>query len=164
MRANHIRITVSITDDLTEQFTELTRQIGVSGTALISRTLPAELDYLAKIPGNSRRARKALEMVSDPEMGRINFTLSRQDAERMDAICKEKNVPRNSFLRTYIDFLCNGEPDVCAGPLTLVNKILADPRYEYEQNKQALTIADNPYSLLHLAEETVAEVVKIMRS
>ena len=113
------------------------------------------------IPSNSRRARKALDMVADAETGRINFTLCRQDAERMDAICKEKNVPRNSFLRAYIDFLCNGEPNVCSGPLTLVNEILADPRYDYEQKNQARNVC-YPYSILHLAEETVDEVIKIM--
>jgi hypothetical protein len=191
MRANEIRVTASITDVLARQFTDLTRLIGVSGSALISRTLRKELDYLAMIPSNSRRARKALEMVADADTGRINFTLCRLDAERMDAICKEKNVPRNIFLHDYIDFLCNGYPNVCPGPLTLVNKILTNPRYEYEQKKHEERIRveklaetlrmdprdlpdarrkmellrealSTPYSSLHLDEETIAEIVKIM--
>ncbi len=164
MNADKIRITVSIGDDLAEKFTELTRRIGVSGTALVSRTLASELNYLDEIPVNSERARAALKLVTDAETGRLNFTISREDAESMDRICKAKRVGRNAFIESYIHFLVNGAPGVCVGPLALVNQILANPRHEYEQNKEKKSPKEraNPYSFLHLDEETIAEVVAIM--
>lgn len=53
------RITAVIGESLAKRFTELTRQIGVSGTALLSRTLPAEMDYLAALPSNDESAENA---------------------------------------------------------------------------------------------------------
>ena len=126
MRANEIRVTASITDDLAKEFTDLTRQVGVSGTALISRTLPRNWITWLRIPRNSGRARKALEMVSDAETGRINFTLCRQDAERMDAICKEKMYRGIPFCARILIF-CATASRTSAQGLTLVNKILAVP-------------------------------------
>jgi hypothetical protein len=162
MDSDNIRITVSITPELVKKFHDLTRQIGVSGTALLARTLPAELDYLAEIPSNSKRARTAHRLVAEGDEcgpGRLNFTINRQVAERMDSICLFKGVPRNTFIRSYIDFLVDGDTGVCEGPLSKVGAILANPRQEYQEKKPEHA---NPYSFLHLSEETISEVIAIM--
>lgn len=63
MSTEKTRITVFVADELAKKFTELTSRIGVSGTALLNRALPAELDYLAELPENSERAAAVLRLI-----------------------------------------------------------------------------------------------------
>jgi hypothetical protein len=172
-----IRITVFIGEELGKKFTGLTRQIGVSGTALLTRTLPVELNYLAEIPSNSEKDETAwrligrlIEKLAATRPRRLNVTLDRQDAERMDQLCREKRVSRDLFIHQYIYFLVNGD-DGCEAPLVKISKILANPRYEYEQNRpkedethyardgQVIELKavcqDNPYSSLHIDGESL---------
>ncbi len=169
------RITAFVSEELAKKFAELTHQIGVSGTALLSRTLPGELDYLAGIPSNSERAGTTLRLLATdtgPKM-RLNVTLDRQDAERMSQLCREKRVPRDSFIGGYIAFLVNGDNGICEAPLKKISEILANPRHEYEEkrmngpkedetlhnlNDDSFTFntavsQKNPYLYLHFGEE-----------
>jgi hypothetical protein len=175
-----IRITAFIGEGLAEEFAGLTRQIGVSGTALLSRTLPAELKYLADLPGNNEREETAwrlferlLSEVSGtrPKVRRLNVTLDRQDAERMSRLCREKRVRRDSFIGSYIAFLVGEE-----GPLRKISELLTNPRHEYEEKRrnspeenvewfnpkeQSFNIIpgvprENPYSHLHIDEDQLA--------
>jgi len=52
-RLSSTRKTTFVAPAFAEKFTEMTRQIGISGTTLRSSTLPAELNYLADLPANS---------------------------------------------------------------------------------------------------------------
>jgi hypothetical protein len=122
--------------------------------------LPAELDYLAAIPRNSKKAKKVLRLMMDAEPNRLNFTINRKDAERMEGLCLAKNVPRDAFIRGYLQFLVTGAPGVCEGPLSKVSAILANPRHEYEE--KTCKDIENPYNFLHLSEEKIAEVNAIM--
>jgi hypothetical protein len=175
-----IRITVFIGEELGKKFTGLTRQIGVSGTALLTRTLPVELNYLAEIPSNSEKDETAwrligrlIEKLAATRPRRLNVTLDRHDAERMDQLCREKRVSRDLFIHQYIYFLVNGD-DGCEAPLVKISNILANPRYEYEQKRwlspkegethhardgQVIELKavcqDNPYSSLHIDGESV---------
>jgi hypothetical protein len=117
-----VRITASIGEEIAEKFTALTRRIGVSGTALLSETLPHELDYLAGIPTRSERHEAAqrffdklceIDTDSPPKLGRLNITLDCQVAERMSELCREKNIQRDQFINAYIYFLVKGEEGVC---------------------------------------------------
>ena len=47
------RVTTVVDVGHARKFAELTREIGISGTALLSRTVHAELDYLETLPPNS---------------------------------------------------------------------------------------------------------------
>ena len=135
---DRVRITAFVNEELAKKFTELTSQIGVSGTAILSRTLPNELNYLAGIPGNSERAGTTLRLLATdtgPKV-RLNVTLDRQDAERMSQLCREKRVPRDSFIGGYIAFLVNGDNGICEAPLKKISEILANPRHEYEEKRR----------------------------
>jgi hypothetical protein len=168
------RITAFVNEDLAKKFAELTHQIGVSGTALLSRTLPSELDYLAGVPSNSERAGTALRLLATDTgpKTRLNVTLDRQDAERMSQLCREKRVPRDSFIGGYIAFLVSGENGICEAPLKKISEILANPRHEYEEKRRngpkedeafrdengdflliKAVSQENPYLYLHLGEE-----------
>jgi hypothetical protein len=166
------RITAFVPEGLAEMFTELTRGIGISGTALLSRTLPSELNHLAGLPTNSERAEMARQMMdrileidaTHLKTRRFNITLIREDAERMNTLCREKRVPRDSFIGAYIYFLVKGEEGVCRGPLERIGEMLMNPRREYDEfllNASLLRDEDeedsptNPYIDLHLDEATV---------
>jgi hypothetical protein len=169
-----IRITAFIGEDLAKKFVERTRQIGVSGAALLSRTLPGELNYLAEIPSNSERAETAWRLMEtlatdthtdSRKVRRLNITLDRQHAEHMSQLCREKRIKRDIFIGSYIAFLVNG-------PLKKISEILANPRHEYEEKrrngpKEDETFRDengdflvikavsqeNPYRYLHIDED-----------
>jgi hypothetical protein len=143
MPGHKVRITASIGEELAEKFTSLTRRIGVSGTALLSETLPHELDYLAEIETRSERREaahrffdKLFDTDSPHKLGRLNITLDYQVAERMTELCREKNIQRDQFINAYIYFLVNGEEDVCKAPLETVAEILRNPRYEFEEKRR----------------------------
>ena len=129
MSTEKTRITVFVADELAKKFTELMRRMGISGTALLNRTLPAELDYLAKQPANSERAAAVWRSLgtlmhtagASSEWRRFNITLDREDAERMDQICREKRLPRDVFIGAYLDFLVNGAEGVCGAPLEKIS-------------------------------------------
>jgi hypothetical protein len=174
------RITAFIGEELGKKFTGLTRQIGVSGTALLTRTLPVELNYLAEISSNSEKDETAwrligrlIEKLAAARPRRLNVTLDRRDAERMDQLCREKRVSRDLFIHQYIYFLVNGA-DGCEAPLVKISKILANPRYEYERARRRspdedyteyaptgeiiehrALCKDNPYSALHIDGESL---------
>jgi hypothetical protein len=173
------RITVFVADELAKKFTGTMRTLGISGTAFLSRTLPAELDYLAKLPANSERAAAVWRfMYIDTEdapskVRRFNITLDRGDAERMDQLCREKRVDRDNFIGVYLDFLVNGAEGVCEAPLKKVSEMLMNPRHEYEEKRKNAPTSDeefynsessefmtikvfpeeNPYSVFHIDEE-----------
>jgi post-segregation antitoxin (ccd killing protein) len=177
MSREKTRITAFVEDELAREFTERARQLGISGTALLNRGLPAELDYLAELPFSERAAAvwRSYEAVIDAvgasfKRRRINITLDREEAERMDQICREKRVPRDVFIGFYLDFLVNGAEGVCEAPLKRASEILMNPRHEYEEKRKNGPTADetlynpeteeytlikavpqeNPYSGLHM--------------
>jgi hypothetical protein len=186
---NMTRITVSIGESKAKKFAELTRQIGVSGTALLRRTLPAELDYLAALPPNSETAEKRARVITElgnalsdtpPKTVRFNITLDRKDAERMNQICQENRIPRDGFIRAYINFLVEGLDDVCEAPLMKISKILANPRLEYQKRLSEREILytedgkgmiidetvsqDNPYSHLHFDDDLLNALELFMKN
>jgi hypothetical protein len=182
------RITAVIGEALAKKFTELTRQIGVSGTALLSRTISTELDYLEALPSNDERGEKGWrlleELISKTDTRvRFNITLDRKDAERMNQICREKRIPRDGFIRGYISFLINEGDDGCDAPLVKISKILANPRHEYEQQRwispkeektfwspdgefieRKAVCQENPYSHLHFDEEYLNPLLQFMQN
>jgi len=178
MSTEKTRITVFVADELAKEFTERARQLGISGTALLNRGLPAELRYLAELPGPSERAAAAWRLYetligttgAPSKRRRFNITLDREDSERLDQLCREKRVPRDVFIGFYLDFLVNGAEGVCEAPLKRASEILMNPRHEYEEKRKSGPTADetqdnpeteeytpikavpqeNPYSGLHM--------------
>jgi hypothetical protein len=177
-----MRVTAFIGEGLAKKFVESTRQIGVSGAALLSRTLPGELNYLAEIPSNSERAETAWRLMEtlatdtrtdSRNVRRLNITLDRQHAERMSQLCREKRIPRDTFIGSYIAFLVNGDSGICEAPLKKISEILANPRHEYEEKRRnspneaetLLNLKDdsftfntpvsqeNPYGHLHIDDD-----------
>jgi hypothetical protein len=188
MSERKTRITASIGVELARKFTEITRRIGISGTALLSRTLPTELNYLAQLPGNSARAEMGWRLMekldeTPPKTRRFNVTLYRDDAERMDQLCRERRVRRDSFINGYIGFLVNGEDGVCEAPLKRIGEMLMNPRHEFEEMRRNSPAEDptasnlkdktfasqrgvsqaNPYSYLHLDAEQLTLLERIAR-
>src|ERR1017187_10165670 len=168
------RITTTVDADLAREFAELTRDIGISGTALLSRTLHSELDYLEGLPPNSEEDERALRRnypaggggakgdAKAPliqylksasataerflvRKGRINITLDRQDAERLDRLCQEKRILRDGFIHCYIDFLVHGEDGVCEAPLAKISKLLSNPRHDYEEARESGPTEDETF-------------------
>jgi hypothetical protein len=192
MSKEKTRITAFVADEVAKKFTELTRRIGISGTALLNRALPAELNYLAELPGNSERAAAAwrfigaLDETDDApfKARRFNITLDREDAERMDQLCREKRVPRDAFIGLYLSFLVNGVDGVCEAPLKKISEMLMNPRHEYEEKRKSGRTADetlynledesftvfkavpqeNPYSGFHIGEETLVLWERLMKN
>jgi hypothetical protein len=195
MSGKKTRITAFVANELAKKFTDLTRRIGISGTALLNRTLPAELDYLANLPANSERAAAAQRfydgfvdsVVGDdedpPNRHRLNITLDRENAERMDRLCREKRVPRDGFIGLYLDFLVNGAEGVCEAPLGKISEMLMNPRREYDEKRRTSPAADetfynpetsefmvvkavpldNPYIGFHVDEEQLSLWERLMR-
>jgi hypothetical protein len=173
------RITTFVREELAKKFAELTR--GISVTALLNRALPEELKYLAEVASNSERAEMVWRRRGQGGTRRFNFTLDRDHAERMDQLCREKRVPRDVFIEGYVDFLVNGEDGICEAPLAKISKMLASPRYEYEEKRRNSPIKDevlhnledesitvnpavsreNPYSFLHLDEKTCEKLERL---
>src|SRR6516162_2799934 len=133
-----VRITAFIAEQYAEKFTALTRRIGVSGTALLSNTLSSELDYLAEIPPSTQRFEdlsnflaslefdsggNLVEVNDKPKVRRLNITLDREVADRMNEICREKRIQRDQFINAYVGFLVDDK-----GPLQTVAEILVNPR------------------------------------
>jgi hypothetical protein len=163
MSKEKTRITVFVADALAKEFTETMRSLGISGTAFLSRTLPAELDYLAKRPATSDRDAAVLRFYeaaihtagTSSERRRFNITLDREDAERMDQLCREKRVPRDLFMDCYLGFLVNGTEGVCEAPLKKVSEILMNPRHEYEEKRRNAPPADEDYWNLETSHSMV---------
>jgi len=141
------RITVFIGAELAKKFSEFTRQIGISGTALLSSTLPTELGYLADLPRNSESAAKFWTLMDKMDeldgvfagpapTTRFNISLDRQDAERLNQLCHEKRVTRDSVISSYVRFLVDGEDRVCEAPLLKIAELLKSPRREFEEKRR----------------------------
>jgi hypothetical protein len=189
MRAK-TRITAFVREDLAKAFTETMSRIGVSGSALLARGLPSELNYLAELPSNSERGEavgRSLELLaaadSSSKKRRLNITLERADAERMDQLCREKRVPRDFFIGGYLAFLVNGQDGVCEAPLKRIGALLMNPRLEFEEKRKSGSAADttlydmkdesftfveavpreNPYSSLHLDEEEMGLLERVVK-
>jgi hypothetical protein len=119
-----------------------------------------------------------------PKTVRFNITLDRKDAERMNQICREKRIPRDGFIRSYIAFLVNGVDEVCEAPLMKISKILANPQHEYEEKLRDSSSEDqvlidqadpsfvyidgvpheNPYSHLHFDDDMLNALERFMRN
>lgn len=117
-----------------------------------------------------------------PKTVRFNITLNRKDAERMNQLCREKRIPRDMFIRSYIVFLLYGD-DGCEAPLVKISKILANPRHEYEEKRwlspkedQTLYAPDgevierkavcqhNPYNHLHFDDDMLNVLERFMQN
>jgi hypothetical protein len=125
-----------------------------------------------------------------PKTRRFNVTLNRDDAERMDQLCRERRVRRDSFINGYISFLVNGESGVCEAPLRKISEMLMNPRHEFEAmramrpmrrngpaedetldslegetfvSKRAVS-PENPYGYLHLDAERLTLLERIART
>jgi hypothetical protein len=110
-------------------------------------------------------------------MRRFNVTLDREHAERLDQVCREKRVPRDSFIGEYVRFLVEGEDGVCEAPLRRINEVLTNPRHEYEEKRWSVSTVSveasqkdealspkNPYSFLHLSEGFLEQVAEQLRN
>jgi len=192
MSTKSVRITAFIEETTAKRFAEATRRIGISGTALLNRALPAELNYFADLPENSERGAAALRFVqwvaddagdAPSKKRRFNITLDREKAERMDEICREKRVPRDLFLALFLNFLVYGADGICEAPLKKIGELLTNPRHEFEEKRKSGPAADetlynledesftireavsqeNPYSALHIDDEAVKLWEKAMK-
>ncbi|MGB7722196.1 MAG: hypothetical protein WBL65_20010 [Bryobacteraceae bacterium] len=163
MSTEKTRITVFVADELAKKFTEHMRRMGISGTAYLNRGLPAELDYLAELPGNSERAAAVLTLIdtvsASSKRRQFNITLDREDAQRMDQLCREKRVPRDVFIGAYLDFLVNGAEGVCEAPLEKISAVLMNPRHEYEEKRKNGPTADETLYNHETEEWTVIKAV-----
>ena len=149
---SRVRITAFVAEQLAMKFADLTWRLGVSATALFARTLPAELDYLAEIPANKHAGLTAalvrlLDADEPPPRRRLNITLKRKDAARMNRLCREKRVTRDDFISAYVSFLVNGEQGVCEAPLEQIAEILKSPRHFAVS---PVVPQGNPYDYLHV--------------
>jgi hypothetical protein len=187
------RITVFIGTELAKRFSEFTRQIGISGTALLSSTLPTELGYLAELPRNSESAAKFWTLMDKMDeldgifagpapTTRFNISLDRQDAERLNQLCREKRVARDHVVNSYIRFLVDGEDGVCEAPLLKIAELLKSPRREFEEKRKNSPAQskllhdldddtfvrvepvpqDNPYHHLHRSDEEVKRLERMI--
>jgi hypothetical protein len=163
MSKKKTRITVFVADELAKEFTGIMRQMGISGTAFLNRGLPTELDYLSELPGNSERAAAVLTLIdtvgASSKRRRFNITLDREDAQRMDQLCREKRVPRDIFIGAYLDFLVNGAEGVCEAPLEKISAMLMNPRHEYEEKRKNGPTADETLYNHETEEWTVIKAV-----
>jgi len=155
------RITVFLAAKDAKLFAELTSGLGISRDTLLNQTLPAELDYLAGVPANSEKALAYLRarVSGDREdKARINITLSRKTALRMNRLCEQKRVPRDLFIASYVDFLVHGDPEEnCIGPLTKVREMLRNPRHEYYSSA-----GHGPYQDLHIPDEALTSLDNLL--
>lgn len=117
---SQVRITAFVAERLALKFARLTRRTGVSATALFARTLPAELDCLAGIPANKHDGLTAalvrLLDANEPPPRRLNITLKRKDAARMNRLCREKRVRRDEFISAYVSLPCERRTGGLRGP------------------------------------------------
>jgi hypothetical protein len=155
------RITAFLDAKDAKRFAELTSSIGISRDALLNQSLPSELDYLAEIPANSVKALAYLRarVSGDREdKARINITLSRRTALRMNRLCEQKRVPRDLFIASYVDFLVNGDPEgSCISPLAKAGAMLRNPRHEYSSSA-----GHGPYQDLHISDEALASLDNLL--
>lgn len=155
-----VRITAFVAAGMAERFSELTRRIGVSGTALLARTLSSELDYLAERPAlNERFASASRLFATELERRRVNITLDSALVDRMNRLCREKHIQRDWFIETYIRFLVEGVEGVCEAPLGRVAKILEEPRYEFEESRSRGS--DKEQALYDFEEESYTIVPSV---
>ena len=147
-KKDQTRITVFLDAELVRAFNQLTNHIGISGTALLNQTLPRELDYLAKLPTNTEKALRFLRSAPVRRKNRFNITLDRATADRLRQLCQRKRVPRDRFISLYIRYLVDG-------PLKKISEIRSNPRHEYSGSQ--------PYSELHMTDQRVDELRKLIR-
>lgn len=63
----------------------------------------------------------------------------------MDQLCREKRVPRDIFIGSYLDFLVNGAEGICEAPLEEISAMLMNPRHEYEEKRRNAPAADEDF-------------------
>ena len=128
------RITAFIEEDLARDLDYYTSDLGLSKNAFLNDTLPIELDALGELQPNSPEGAQCLRLSRAARIAgrtRLNVSLDRETALRLNRLCKEKGVPRDAFLNEYIKFLVRGDPNGwCTGPLAKISVMLGDPRWE----------------------------------
>ncbi len=161
-RIPQTRITAFVDAEVAGRFDWYTTAIGLSKNTFLNATLPAELGELEGLPPNGAEGGRSLKLrlkIQSATRSRLNITLERSTADRMNEVCARKRIPRDLFLDAYLRFLVDGDPaGSCIGPLVKVAAVLENPRHEYYSYK-----GHGPYEDLSLSDEALKMAEKAMR-
>lgn len=105
------KLTIRVWERLFNLLEDRTEKICQRRDALLERVIAHEIDYLRKdLPEpNSAVARAHIEhhlkLLLQGSSKQISLSLSPTTAEKLDTVCRKKNVPREAFLNRVILFL-----------------------------------------------------------
>ena len=151
------RITIQVRKDLKEGFLTFTRKFGISKDHFLRNQLPREIEFLKQLPLNSAKGRNINSMLGGGTE-RLNISLSKDLAEELDRVCKEKGLHREIFLHYYLDYLLNGDGEFdFPSPIKRLEELLENPRLGYSKKKFG-----NPYRHLYWTDESADEYMKIV--
>lgn len=133
-------MTVRVNKKLATAFSSFMEEIGLRRDVYLNKLLPDEVERLSKLPPHSERAAKyaRLNWQMLPEKdARLSLKLDTSLVNRITEVCREKGIPRDQFIETFIDFLVNGfegteiDPfSEVTPPLAKAYELITDPYWE----------------------------------
>ena len=132
METNDLKaMTVRADGKVVEDFDELLQELRIRRDNYLRSQLEIEVEQLADIEPNSERA---ADFLRHGRLGRsksrvkVNLKLPETLIARINVVCAEKRVSRDSFIETLLRFLAYGWPDQgIVSPLVKTAEYLRDP-------------------------------------
>lgn len=148
-------MTVRIDRTLAARFSGLMEEIGLRRDAYLNKVLPGEVERLSALPPNTDRAAKYVRLNSQIQAdkdARFSLKLDTSLVNRITTVCRQKGIPRDQFIVTFLDYLVNGyeghEGDPYSEvppPLGKASDLLCNPYHEANGEL-------NIYESLHLPD------------
>lgn len=133
-------MTVRINRKLANTFTRFMEEIGLRRDTYLNKLLANEVELLNNLPPHSERAAKYARLTWQmlPEKdARLSLKLDTSLVNRINEVCREKGIPRDQFIETFLDYLVNGfeghEGDPFSEvtpPLAKAYELITEPYYE----------------------------------
>lgn len=129
-------MTVRLNAKVAQEFDARLKDLKLRRDEYLRDQLEREVESLERINANSA---SVVNYLQQKKMGRfsdrlkVGLKLPAQLIERISRVCAEKNVPRDLFIESFLDFLTNGWPEQgVASPLAMALEYLRDPYWDVD--------------------------------
>ena len=157
------KLTIQIWDRLFNLLEKRTAEICQRRDALLERVIANEIDHLREdLPmANSKAARAHIEhhlkLLLSASKRQVTLSLSPDTANRLDAICTEKNVPREAFLNRVILFLVAKPTFLDAALFGLDPKVAHEIRTDIKNKFHVNLELENGFAPLPMIADILAD-------
>lgn len=132
MKSDTLKVmTVRLRERVVLQFNAALNDVSLRRDEYLREQLDGEVERLAEIKPNSQFTAHYMQrslMAPFSDRIKVGLKLPQRLIQRINEVCAEKNVPRDLFIESFLNFLANGWPEKdIASPLAKAYEYLHDP-------------------------------------